>query len=282
MGLNWAEHTTEIDAPIETCFEAIVDYETFPRWQNAVDSVEVLDRHDDGLARNVKLFVDAKVRKIDYTLDYSYQRPNRIEWDFVSGNGMRGVDGEYTFEELGPAKTRATYNLGADPAIPVPGIVAKRVHRELVKRSVEDLKREAESRHTAGAATPAPEPRAAGEGSPPEPEATPAPEPTPEDLDLPDLDERRFGDRFRRERRAEPAAPATAATATEPPLMLEAGSRSLVDRAVSAATNPVGTARGAARLGVKTARTAAKIGVATAEDLARRLDRRLSGDREER
>ena len=79
------------------------------RDRNAVDSVEVLDRHDDGLGRNVKLFVDAKVRKIDYTLDYSYERPHRIEWDFVSGNGMRGVDGDYTFEALGPEKTRATY-----------------------------------------------------------------------------------------------------------------------------------------------------------------------------
>jgi len=35
-GLNWAEHTIEIDAPIETCFEAIVDYESFPEWQRAV------------------------------------------------------------------------------------------------------------------------------------------------------------------------------------------------------------------------------------------------------
>ena len=37
MGLNWAEHTEEIAAPVETCFDAIVDYESFPRWQNAVD-----------------------------------------------------------------------------------------------------------------------------------------------------------------------------------------------------------------------------------------------------
>ena len=49
MGLNWAEHSEEIDAPVETCFDAIVDYESFPRWQDAVDSVEVLARTPDGL-----------------------------------------------------------------------------------------------------------------------------------------------------------------------------------------------------------------------------------------
>lgn len=266
MGLNWAEHSTDIEAPIETCFDAIVDYETFPRWQNAVDSVEVLDRHSDGLARNVKLFVDAKVRKIDYTLDYSYERPHRIEWDFVSGNGMRGVDGHYAFEELGPERTKATYKLGADPAIPVPGIVAKRVHKELVKRSVEDLKREAEDRHT----------------SAPSPAAAPAaePEPEPEDVDAPpDLDERRFGDRFRRDRPAEPAAEQRASAPAEPPLMLESGDTSMVDRARSVVTDPVGAVRGAARLGVKTARTAAEIGVETGKEVVRRVDRRLTGDR---
>ena len=271
MGLNWAEHTTEIDAPIATCFDAIVDYETFPRWQNAVDSVEVLDRHDDGLGRNVKLFVDAKVRKIDYVLDYSYQRPTRIDWDFVSGNGMRGVDGHYSFEELGPERTKATYKLGADPAIPVPGIVAKRVHKELVKRSVEDLKREAESRHASAAPAPQPDPPSAAE-----PAAEP--EPTPEDLDLPDLDERRFGERFRRDRAADAPAPPPPRPGRDPEP--EPDSEGIGARAVGAVTNPVGTARGAARLGVRTVRMAGRIGVATAEDLARRLDRRLSGDRD--
>ncbi len=271
MGLNWAEHTTEIEAPIETCFEAIVDYETFPRWQNAVDSVEVLDRHDDGLGRNVKLFVDAKVRKIDYTLDYSYERPHRIEWDFVSGNGMRGVDGDYTFEALGPERTRATYKLGADPAIPVPGIVAKRVHRELVKRSVEDLKREAESRHASAPATAASAGAAGAAGA-----------------------RLRRTSTCRTSTRGGSARTSAASDRREQPRRRSRWARrspipppnpsgeSLVGRALSAATNPVGTARGAARLGVKTARTAAEIGVETARVVVRRVDQRLTGDRSDR
>ena len=89
MGMSWAEHTDEIDAPIEVCFAAIVDYESFSRWQDAVDSVEVMSARPDGLGQDVKLFVDAKIRKIDYVLRYSYTRPTEIRWDFVEGNGMR-------------------------------------------------------------------------------------------------------------------------------------------------------------------------------------------------
>ncbi len=146
MGLNWAEHSVEIDAPIETCFAAIIDYETFPSWQGAVVDTEVLDWDEKGRGKKVRLFVDAKVRKVDYTLDYSYDEPARIEWDFVEGNGINGADGHYLFEDLGGDRTRATYKLGLEVGIPLPGPVARRAHKTTLKGSVEDLKKEAERR----------------------------------------------------------------------------------------------------------------------------------------
>src|SRR4029450_13795839 len=121
MGINWAEHTVEIEAPIEVCFDAIVDYESFPRWQSAVISTEVLSRDSAGLGEKVRLFLSAKGQKVDYTLDYRYERPTEIRWDFVEGHGVDDVDGSYTFADSGGGKTRATYNLGIDPSLPVPG-----------------------------------------------------------------------------------------------------------------------------------------------------------------
>jgi uncharacterized membrane protein len=146
MGLNWAEHSVEIAAPIETCFAAIIDYETFPKWQGAVVDTEVLDWDKKGRGKRVRLFVDAKVRKVDYTLDYSYDEPERIEWDFVEGNGINDADGHYLFEDLGGGRTRATYKLGLEVGIPLPGPVARRAHKSTLKGSVDDLKREAERR----------------------------------------------------------------------------------------------------------------------------------------
>jgi uncharacterized membrane protein len=151
MGLNWAEHTVEIAAPIKTCFDAITDYETFPSWQSAVVDTEVLDWDDEGRGKRVRLFVDAKVRKVDYTLDYRYEEPQRIEWDFVEGNGINDADGQYLFEALDGDRTRATYKLGLEVGIPLPGPVARRAHKSTLKASVEDLKREAERRAASAA-----------------------------------------------------------------------------------------------------------------------------------
>ncbi|HET8592958.1 MAG TPA: SRPBCC family protein, partial [Solirubrobacterales bacterium] len=120
-------------------------YETFPSWQSAVIDTEVLDWDGEGRGKRVRLFIDAKVRKVDYTLDYRYDPPERIEWDFVEGNGINGADGHYLFEDLG-GRTRATYRLGLGIAIPLPGPIARRAHRSTLKGSVEDLKREAERR----------------------------------------------------------------------------------------------------------------------------------------
>src|SRR5262245_33384901 len=151
MGLNWAEHTVEIAAPIQICFDAITDYETFPRWQSAVVDTEVLDWDEQGRGKRVRLFIDAKVRKVDYTLDYRYDQPQRIEWDFVEGNGINDADGHYLFEDLGEGRTRATYKLGLEVGIPLPGPVARRAHKSTLKASVEDLKPEAERRAASAA-----------------------------------------------------------------------------------------------------------------------------------
>jgi ribosome-associated toxin RatA of RatAB toxin-antitoxin module len=275
MGLSWAEHSVEIDAPIETSFDAIVDYESFPRWQNAVDSVEVLDRTKDGLGRNVKLYVDAKVRKIDYTLRYSYDRPTKIEWDFVSGNGMRDVDGVYTLEELSPERSRATYKLGADPAIPVPGPVARRVHKQLVKRSVEDLKREAERRHAEGGGASEKPKRRFGlsrdkteepttrEPTSREPTAEWAPKAVRSGAGAPG---RGSGEPRDSESRL--------ASVTSIPGALIGGALSLGRDAVR---DPVGTGRRAAEDAVRAGRDAAEMAIDLARDAVDRVDRRLSG-----
>ena len=108
MGLNWAEHTVEIDAPIETCFEAIIDYETFPKWQSAVVDTEVLDWDSKGRGKRVRLFIDAKVRKVDYTLDYSYDEPERIELGLRRGERhqrrRRRITCSRTSVAIGPAR----------------------------------------------------------------------------------------------------------------------------------------------------------------------------------
>lgn len=139
MGVSWGEQSAEIEAPPEACFDAIVDYETFPEWQDAVISTEVIERYGDGLGKLVEVHADAKVRKVRYRLHYHYKRPHRVWWDFVEGDGVEHVEGEFTFEPRGEA-TLATYRLGVDAGVPMPGLIARRLNHGVMRRSVQDLK----------------------------------------------------------------------------------------------------------------------------------------------
>jgi ribosome-associated toxin RatA of RatAB toxin-antitoxin module len=147
LGIHRVEQSRELNGSPEACFAAITDYESFTDWQSAVRSVEIIDRHPDGLARTVSYELDAKVRRIAYTLEYSYEPPGRIVWEFVDGSGIDHIEGGYRFEPIDDgARTIATYTLGIDPGVRVPGLLARRLNSELMKRSVGELADEVERR----------------------------------------------------------------------------------------------------------------------------------------
>jgi uncharacterized membrane protein len=147
LGVHSAEQSAEIEAAPEACFEAAIDYETFPDWQRAVQEVEVLERDAAGRGEVVRFEIDAKVKRVAYTLRYHYEPPVRIWWEFVEGDGVAHVEGEYLIEQIdGGERTRVTYRLGIDPGIPVPGLVARRLNQGVMRRSVTDLRDEVERR----------------------------------------------------------------------------------------------------------------------------------------
>jgi uncharacterized membrane protein len=137
-------HSLVIEAEPAVCFDEITDYETFPEWQAAVKEVDVLTTDADGVGRDVRFVIDAKVREVSYTLRYSYERPHRVTWDYVDGD-VRSVDGDFVFEDRGDGTTLATYSLEIDPGVWLPGRVKRMLTDQVMKRSVEDLKRRVEN-----------------------------------------------------------------------------------------------------------------------------------------
>jgi uncharacterized membrane protein len=144
VGRKRAERQIVIGAPPKQCFDALVDYESFPDWQRAVKSCEVLSRHKDGRGKEVSFEIDAKVKAISYTLDYRYEEPHLIAWNYVEGD-VKDVDGEFVFEDQGDGTTLATYALRIDPGVWLPGRVASLLNEQVMQGSMEDLKRRVEA-----------------------------------------------------------------------------------------------------------------------------------------
>ena len=139
MGTRRAERQITIADSPQSCFEALVDYESFPEWQRAVKDVEVVSRGRDGRAKEVAFEIDAKVKTVRYTLDYTYEEPHLITWRFVEGD-VRDVEGEFVLEDQGDGTTLATYALRLDPGVWLPGRVANMLNEHVMQGAVDDLK----------------------------------------------------------------------------------------------------------------------------------------------
>ena len=139
MGARRAERQIEIEATPQECFDALVQYETFPEWQRAVKGAEVLSRHKDGKGKVVEFEIDAKVKIVRYTLDYSYEEPRLVSWSYVEGD-VKDVDGEFVLEDRGDGTTLATYALRLDPGVWMPGRVADLLNDRVMQGVMEDLK----------------------------------------------------------------------------------------------------------------------------------------------
>lgn len=139
MGAKRAERQIVVQGTPQECFDALLDFESYPDWQNAVQDCEVLTRDRAGRGKEVHFEIDAKVRRISYTLDYSYEEPHLITWGFLEGD-VRDIDGEFVLEDQGDGTTLATYGLRIEAGVWMPGKMQTLLSDQVMQRSVEDLK----------------------------------------------------------------------------------------------------------------------------------------------
>ncbi len=143
MATKRAERQITVTGNPQDCFAALIDYESFPDWQGAVRSVEVLSRDAEGRGEEVAFQIDAKVRSIAYTLSYSYEPPHLISWRFVEGD-PKDVEGDFTLEDNGDGTTLATYSLVLDLGSWLPGRLARLVGDQVMQGALDDLKQHVE------------------------------------------------------------------------------------------------------------------------------------------
>jgi Polyketide cyclase / dehydrase and lipid transport len=144
VGRKRAERQTVIEGAPQACFDAIVDYETFPDWQRSVKDVDIRSRDRQGRGKEVAFEIDAKVKTVRYTLDYSYEEPHLVSWRYVEGE-PKDVDGQLVLEDNGDGTTLATYSLDIDPGIWLPGKVVSLLNEQVMHGALEDLKRRVEA-----------------------------------------------------------------------------------------------------------------------------------------
>ena len=132
--------TDVVNAPVDKIVDALTDFESFPSWQASVLEAEVLERDAEGRGSLVRMKVDAKIRKVDYVVRYSYDLPNGLSWEQTSGD-LKENTGRYTFAPRADGGTDVTVDIVAEVGFFVPGPMKNLIREQSLKNSMRELKK---------------------------------------------------------------------------------------------------------------------------------------------
>jgi carbon monoxide dehydrogenase subunit G len=138
------EGTISIDADPAEVMGVIADFEAYPEWSDA-DSVDVLSRDRRGRGTDVAYEVSLMGFTASYTLSYKFRPGNSgVSWTTARAEGpVKDIRGEYLIED-DDGKTRVTYRLAVELAIPLPKLMRRKGARRAVETALLGLKRRVE------------------------------------------------------------------------------------------------------------------------------------------
>jgi carbon monoxide dehydrogenase subunit G len=144
--------SSEIEAPLEEVWAVVEDVLTAPEWQGGLDAMSALECDASGRATLVETENDIKVRRIKARVRFAYAAPERLSWTQEQGD-MKSVEGAWKLEDLGGGRTRATFELDADPGrllgMVIRGPVEAATRAIFVNSRPGELKRRVESERSA-------------------------------------------------------------------------------------------------------------------------------------
>jgi len=134
----------DIEATTEEIFEVATDFEAYPEWNANIKNVEIQETDTEGRATVVWYEVDAKIKTLQYVLEYDYSdAPDSFSWSLVEGD-VKELSGSYAFDEFDDV-TDVTYETSIDPGFKVPGVLKRQGEKQIVKGALQDLKKRVES-----------------------------------------------------------------------------------------------------------------------------------------
>ena len=129
-----------IEATPEEILAVIADVESAPSWSPQYQSVEVLDRHDDGRPKTVKGKIKAAGLTDDQTVEYSWG-DNTVSWTLLKAGQMKAQEAQYTLTPAGD-KTKVRFDLSVDPSVPLPGFLIKRTLKGAMETATDGLRKQ--------------------------------------------------------------------------------------------------------------------------------------------
>lgn len=135
-----------IAAPAAAVMAVIADFAQYPVWATSVKRADVLEVLADGRAKRVSFAIDAGMAKDEYELEYLWNGDQRVDWTLVRGQLQRSQQGSYVLAESADGDcTDVTYSLAVEIAIPMLGLLKRKLEKMVMDTALKELKKRVES-----------------------------------------------------------------------------------------------------------------------------------------
>lgn len=129
-----------IEATPAEILDVIADVESTPDWSPQYQKAEVLETHDDGRPRRVKMKVKSAGISDELVVEYTWTDTS-ASWTLVSASQLKAQDGTYTLTPDGD-DTKVHFELKADPSVPIPGFILKRALKGAMETATDGLRKQ--------------------------------------------------------------------------------------------------------------------------------------------
>jgi len=129
-----------IDATPKQILDVIADVEATPTWSPQYQSAEILESYDNGRPKRVKMKIKAAGMTDEQVIEYTWA-DDSVRWTLVSAGQLKAQDAGYTLTQEGD-KTRVTFDLAIDLAVPMPGFVLKRAMKGGLESATDGLRKQ--------------------------------------------------------------------------------------------------------------------------------------------
>jgi len=117
----------------------LLDLESLPDWSPVHDTVQILDRDDQGRPSRSREVVKVIGFSEEQVLRYT-THPDGVSWTLESATQQRTQDGRYTLTPVGDS-TRVRFEFAVDLVMPVPGFFLKQGAKVIVDTATKGLRR---------------------------------------------------------------------------------------------------------------------------------------------
>ena len=133
-----------VKASQDEIVSALTDFDRYTEWQSGMLECTVKERDEAGRGSLVEFYVDAKVKKIRYTVKYFYDLDNgKLGWDYVDGD-LKECTGRYQLTPTEDGATEVAIDIVTETGFFVPGPMKKLIRDQSLKNSMRDLKKRVE------------------------------------------------------------------------------------------------------------------------------------------